>query len=162
MSFPGFVPVRQLVLVDLLSLILSVRPGERAIVAIDGVDEISRSHVTREVMALAQHLAGRQLVTVGINASRHAGSPAADNRAAAAYSLGAFDDERFLREVWRPFRIDNDVNMAPGGRFRNGEGGGDVNMAPGGRFRNGEDELVDCDDDALLLVDGVFCTAQRW
>lgn len=139
MSFPGFVPVRQLVLVDLLSLILSVRPGERAIVAIDGVDDISRSHVARELTALAQHVAGRQLVIVAMDRFRAAGPTATCGRDIAAYSFGAVDYERFLCEVWQPFRI-----------------GPEANTSAGGRLRTYGDEAVDLDDDTVLLVEGVF------
>ncbi len=139
MSFPGFVPVRQLVLVDLLSLILSVRPGERAIVAIDGVDQTSRRHVAREVMALAQHVAGRQLVIVAMDRFRHAGVPAASSGDAAAYSSGAVDYERFLGEVWQPFRA-----------------GPEVSTPTGGRSRSYGDEAADLDDDTVLMVEGMF------
>lgn len=59
---PGFVPTRQLVLVDLLSLLLGVRPGERAVVAVDGADSSGRARLVAELAALAPHVAGRELV----------------------------------------------------------------------------------------------------
>mgnify|MGYP006193328985 CR=1 FL=1 len=36
MTSPGFLPTRQLVLVDLLAMMCATAPGERALVAVDG------------------------------------------------------------------------------------------------------------------------------
>ncbi|MGB7449016.1 MAG: hypothetical protein WA892_07805 [Ornithinimicrobium sp.] len=63
----GFVPVRQLVLVDLLSMVLGVRPGERAVVAVDTAAESGTFHLCAELRALAAHVGGRELRTLGLS-----------------------------------------------------------------------------------------------
>lgn len=67
----GFVPVRQLVLVDLLSMVLGVRPGERAVVAVDTADEAGTAHLCAELSALAEHVAGRPLSTLSTRTLEH-------------------------------------------------------------------------------------------
>ncbi len=67
MSFARFVPVRQLVLVDLLGLIMGTKPGERAVVGIDGAATAGSSQVAAELVALAERLAGREVVRVEID-----------------------------------------------------------------------------------------------
>lgn len=64
MSAPGFLPLRQLVLVDLLGLMLAVRPGERAVIALDGEPGVGKSRLAAELVALSTHVAGRRLRTV--------------------------------------------------------------------------------------------------
>ena len=59
MQSPGFLPLRQLVLVDLLGLLLGTRPGERAVIAVDGADATGRRQLVAELVALAPHVAGR-------------------------------------------------------------------------------------------------------
>lgn len=65
MSAPGFLPVRQLVLVDLLSMMLATRPGELAVVAVDGPGRSGRPALAAELVALAPHVAGRPVRLVG-------------------------------------------------------------------------------------------------
>jgi len=60
----GFVPVRQLVLVDLLSMVLAVRPGERAVVAVDTADHAGTARLCAELRALAGHVGGREMPTI--------------------------------------------------------------------------------------------------
>jgi len=52
-------PVRQLVLVDLLSLMLATGPGGRAVVAVDGPDGVGKTRLVRGLGSLAAHVAGR-------------------------------------------------------------------------------------------------------
>lgn len=105
MSFPGFVPVRQLVLVDLLALVVGVRPGERAIVAVDGVDEVSRRQVVTGLLALAERLAGRDLTTVAMDRFRHPGAvETLSSGDGSAYYRDGFDYAACAKEVLRPFR----------------------------------------------------------
>ena len=68
MSAAGFLPVRQLVLVDLLSMMLATRPGERAVVAVDG--RASRI-VTAPVLAPLE--IGRIVLIVPLNAQEMRG-----------------------------------------------------------------------------------------
>jgi len=60
----GFLPVRQLVLVDLLSMVLAVRPGERAVVAVDTANAEGTARLCAELRALAAHVGGRELPSV--------------------------------------------------------------------------------------------------
>ncbi|MGB5951286.1 MAG: hypothetical protein WBG57_02100 [Ornithinimicrobium sp.] len=117
MSGPGFVPVRQLVLVDLLSLIVSVHPGERSVVAIDGINAVSRRQVVAEVLALAAHVSGRNISAASTDDFRRAGvqhpraARSADvmgnvgaDRSGDAYYRRGFDYETFVDDVVKPFR----------------------------------------------------------
>lgn len=72
MTAPGFLPLRQLVLVDLLGLLLAVRPGERAVVAIDGPEGSGRAELAAELGALARRLGGREMHIVPLSAYRDA------------------------------------------------------------------------------------------
>lgn len=142
MSATGFVPQRQLVLVDLLSMLLAVHPGERAVIAIDGVDGCGKTRLSAELRALAKHVSGRQVLGVSIDGFHH---PAAvrhrDGRTAETFYRDSYDYDAFRRLVLAPFRAGVEITPA----FR------DV----------ASDELVhpdpiEPDDDALLLVDGIF------
>jgi uridine kinase len=142
MSYPGFVPVRQLVLVDLLGLMLGVRPGERAVVAIDGVDGAGKSHLAAELVALAEHVAGRQVLSVSMDGfHRPRARRYRDGRTAQTYYRDAFDYDAFQRSVLEPFRAGREIVPAVRDVTR------DVAVHP---------DPVEADDDALLLVDGVF------
>jgi uridine kinase len=63
----GFVPVRQLVLVDLLSMVLGVRPGERAVVAVDTASAGGTARLCAELRALAAHVGGREMRTLALD-----------------------------------------------------------------------------------------------
>lgn len=142
MSYPGFVPVRQLVLVDLLGLMLGVRPGERAVVAIDGVDGAGKSHLAAELVSLAGHVAGREVLSVSMDGFHH---PRAyryrHGRTAQSYYRDAFDYDAFERLVLTPFRVGRELVPAAH------DVESDLAVHP---------DPVEADDDALLLVDGVF------
>lgn len=142
MSVGGFVPVRQLVLVDLLGLMLAVRPGERAVIAVDGVDGAGKSHLARELVALAPHVAGREVLQVSIDgfhrpaARRHAGG-----RGPETYYRDSYDYDAFRRAVLVPFRAGREIVPAV---F-------DVTTD-----RPVHPDPVEPSEDALLLVEGIF------
>ncbi|CAN5458091.1 hypothetical protein BH23ACT6_BH23ACT6_00520 [soil metagenome] len=142
MSYPGFVPVRQLVLVDLLGLIMATRPGERALIAIDGVDGVGKSYLAAELQALAPHVAGRELLSVSMDAFHHPRAIRyARGRTPETYYRDAFDYSAFQRQVVEPFRRGGAI--VPGVH----DVGTDQIIQP---------EAIDPAEDAVLLVDGVF------
>ena len=142
MSAPGFLPLRQLVLVDLLGLLLAVRPGERAVVALDGPDGVGKSHLARELAALAPHVAGRELHVVSVDGFHH---PAAHRHARGSTGTTCYEDsydyDALRRAVLWPFRAGQDVVPAVFDVTR------DVPVFP---------EPVPLAADAVLLVEGVF------
>lgn len=142
MADPGFLPTRQLVLVDLLSLLLSVRPRERAIVAIDGVDGVGKSHLVRELLSLAPHVSGREVLAVSIDGfhrprdERHAGGRTAQSFYRCSYNYAAFESA-----VLSPFRRGLEIRPAV---F---DVAADTPVHP---------DPIEAADDALLLVEGIF------
>ncbi len=142
MSYPGFVPVRQLVLVDLLGLIMATRPGERAVVAIDGVDGVGKSYLANELRALAPHLAGRELLSVSMDDFHHPRDIRyADGRTAQTYYRQAFDYDAFHVGVLGPFRAGREITPATHDVVT------DQQVRP---------DVIEPSRDAVLLVDGVF------
>ncbi|MGB3257941.1 MAG: uridine kinase [Ornithinimicrobium sp.] len=142
MGYAGFVPVRQLVLVDLLGLIMATRPGERAVVGIDGVDGAGKSHLAAELLALAQRLAGRELHSVSMDGFHHPREVRyARGRSAESYYRDAFDYEAFRRHVLIPFRAGREVVPAVH------DVATDQAILP---------DAIEAAEDAVLLVDGVF------
>ncbi|MGI8946812.1 MAG: uridine kinase [Ornithinimicrobium sp.] len=142
MAYPGFVPVRQLVLVDLLGLMLAVRPAERAVIAVDGVDGAGKSHLVGELVALAPLVAGRQVLGVSMDGFHHPTAQRyARGRTAQTYYRDAFDYPAFARLVLEPFRAGREIVAAA----HDVSTGHPVSPDP-----------VEADDDAVLLVDGVF------
>lgn len=152
MSLPGFVPTRQLVLVDLLSMMLSVRPGERAVVAVDGPDGVGKTRLVGELVALAPHVAGRQLLAVGIDgfhrprSERHAHGSTPET-----FYRDSYDYEAFRRSVLRPFREGGAITPAVWDVVA------DAAVHP---------DPVEASADALLVVEGIFLRrpelAQEW
>ncbi|QDO89116.1 uridine kinase [Ornithinimicrobium ciconiae] len=142
MTGPGFLPVRQLVLVDLLSMMLAVAPGQRAVVAIDGVDGAGKTRLARELVALAPHVAGREVHSVSIDGFHH---PRAVRQARGSgpesFYQDSYDYEAFRTGVLRPFRAGKDYVPAVH------DVGTDQALTPA---------PVTASDDALLLVDGIF------
>lgn len=142
MGAPGFVPQRQLVLVDLLAMLLAVNPGERAVVAIDGVDGAGKSRLSAELRALAGHVAGRQVLGVSVDGFHQ---PAAaryrDGRGPETFYRDSYDYDAFRRLVLDPFRAGLEITPA----WRDVASDEPVRPDP-----------VEADDDALLLVDGIF------
>lgn len=142
MTGPGFLPVRQLVLVDLLALMVSVRPGERAVVAIDGIDGAGKTRLAAELVSLAPHVAGREVHRVSIDgfhrprAVRHARGSGPE-----AFYQDSYDYDAFREHVLRPFRAGEDFTPA----VHDVDTDQPVSPAP-----------VPASQDALLLVDGIF------
>lgn len=142
MTFAGFVPVRQLVLVDLLGLIMGTKPGERAVVAIDGAAATGRSQVAAELVALADRLAGRDVVRIAIDGFT---APEYVN----AQHVDTWENEYHRRYDYAAFRR---RALLP---FRSG-----IEVCPAVYdVRSGESVLADAIEpsaDAVLLVDGPF------
>lgn len=142
MSFAGFVPVRQLVLVDLLGLVMGTKPGERAVVGFDGATSSGRAQVAAELVALADRLAGRAVVPVAMD-----GFTAADYVTKA--QADRWDNEYHHRYDYEAFRR---RTLLP---FRSG-----IEICPAVHdVRSGESVLSDAIEppsDAVLLVDGPF------
>ncbi|USQ75167.1 uridine kinase [Ornithinimicrobium cryptoxanthini] len=142
MTGPGFLPVRQLVLVDLLSMMLSVHPGQRVLIGIDGVDGAGKSRLAAELVALAPHVAGREVRSVSIDGFHH---PRARRHARGTgpetFYQDSYDYEAFRASVLRPFRVGEDYVPA----VHDVRTDHAVSPAP-----------VTASDDALLLVDGIF------
>lgn len=142
MPAPGFLPVRQLVLVDLLSMMVAVRPGERAVIAIDGVDGAGKSHLAAELLTLAPHVAGREVRSVSIDGFHH---PRAVRHARGTgpetFYQDSYDYDAFRRAVLDPFRAGGDYLPAVH------DVSSDSAVSP---------DPVAASRDALLLVDGIF------
>lgn len=139
---PPAPPVRQLVLVDLLSLMLSTGPGRRVVVAVDGPDGAGKTHLVHELVALAEHVAGRQVLAVSVDDFHHPRALRwAMGRDARTHYEDAFDYAALRERVLRPFRD-----------------GGPVVPAS---WDLAQDRPLDPDpvhpgEDALLLVEGVY------
>lgn len=138
----GFLPQRQLILIDLIGLLLGVRPGERALVAIDGVDGVGKTHLTRELLALADLVAGREVLSVSIDGFHR---PRADRMARGtgpeSFYQDSYDYEAFRAAVVEPFRAGREIRPAV--------------------FDVARDEAVHPDpiepsEDAVLIVEGIF------
>ncbi|MGB3829986.1 MAG: uridine kinase [Ornithinimicrobium sp.] len=142
MKYAGFVPVRQLVLVDLLGLIMATRPGERAVVAVDGVDGVGKSYLVAELLALADRLAGRELLSVSMDGfHRPRAMREADGRTSETYYRNSFDYAAFGRHVLTPFRGGREIVPAIH------DVSSDQPILP---------DAIEASADAVLLVDGVF------
>lgn len=142
MSTPGLLPVRQLVLVDVLGLLLAVRPGERAVIAIDGVDGAGKTHLAGELIALAGHVAGREVLGVSIDGFHR---PRAERYARGdgpeTFYRDSYDYEAFRAKVLRPFRAGREIIPA---------------VHDVASDRPAYPDPVEASDDAVLLVDGIF------
>ncbi len=142
MAAPGFLPVRQLVLVDLLSMMVATRPGERALIGIDGVDGAGKSRLAAELVALAPHVAGREVLSISIDgfhrprAERHAHGSGPDT-----FYTDSYDYEAFREHVLRPFRAGQAFLPAVHDVATDQR----LSLPP-----------VTASADALLLVDGIF------
>ncbi|MDO5739328.1 MAG: uridine kinase [Ornithinimicrobium sp.] len=142
MSMPGFLPVRQLVLVDLLGMMAATHPGERAVIAVDGPEGVGKSRLVGELVALAPLVAGRQVLSVGIDGFHRprAQRPAAQG-SPESYYRDSYDYDAFEDLVLRPFRAGRAIVPAAW------DGRTDRPVHP--------DPLL-CEEDALLLVEGLF------
>lgn len=133
---------RLLVLVDLLGLLLAVRPGERALIGIDGPDGVGKTSLSAELRALAPRLSEREVLGVSIDGfHRPREQRYAHGRDAESSYRHAFDLDAFRRAVVEPFRAGREIRTAVH------DVATDEAVFP---------DPVEPADDAVLLVDGVF------
>lgn len=142
MTAPGFLPLRQLVLVDLLGLMLAVRPGERAVIVLDGPQGTGRELLAAELGALARRVAGRDLHVLPMASFRR--------------DPHRYDLDTLRREVLWPFR----QGLRP-------VGAGELSLGPDAVLLLEGDELRrpelrgECDAAALVLGDRVGAGADE-
>lgn len=142
MTSPGFLPTRQLVLVDLLALMCATNPGQRAIVAVDGPDGVGKTRLVGELVALAPYVAGREVLSVSVDGFHHPRARRyAQGRTAETYYRDSFDYEALRAKVLRPFRAGLEIVPA----VHDVRSDQPVHPDP-----------VEAADDALLIVEGVF------
>ncbi|WP_238154532.1 uridine kinase [Ornithinimicrobium sufpigmenti] len=138
----GFLPVRQLVLVDLLSLMVAVHPGERAVIAVDGPDGVGKTRLVGELVALAPHVAGRAVHSVSVDGFHH---PRVVRHARGStgetFYADSYDYEALRSKVLRPFRAGREIVPAVH------DVDTDQRLQP---------DPVELPEDALLLVEGIF------
>lgn len=142
MTTPGFLPTRQLVLVDLLSLMCATLPGQRAVVAVDGPDGVGKTRLVGELVALAPHVAGRQVLSVSVDGFHHPRERRyARGRTGRTFYEDSYDYDALRAQVLRPFRAGLEVVPAVHDVVT------DAPVHP---------DPVEAEDDALLVVEGVF------
>lgn len=133
---------RAQVLLDLLELVVAVRPRERAIIGIDGPDGVGKSMLTAELLALAPLVSGRDLLGVSVDGFHHPRAIRyAHGRDAESYYHHAFDYEALRRCVLDPFRQGREIVPAVH------DVATDERVFP---------DPIEPSDDAVLLVEGVF------
>lgn len=138
----GFLPVRQLVLVDLLSMMVAVHPGERAVIAVDGPDGVGKTRLVGELLALAPHVAGRTVHAVSVDGFHHPRSVRyARGRTGETFYAHSYDYEALRSKVLRPFRAGREIVPA----VHDVDTDQPVHPDP-----------VELPEDALLLVEGIF------
>jgi uridine kinase len=138
----GFLPVRQLVLVDLLALMVAVHPGERAVIAVDGPDGVGKTRLVGELLALAPHVAGRAVHAVSVDGFHHPRAVRyARGRTGETFYADSFDYDRLRRKVLAPFRAGREIVPAVHDVVS------DHPVHP---------DPVELPEDALLLVEGIF------
>ncbi|MBW8171600.1 hypothetical protein K0651_00855 [Ornithinimicrobium sp. Arc0846-15] len=138
MPAQGFLPVRQLVLVDLLSLIVGTKPTERAIVAIDGDGSRHQRQLVAELLALAPAVTDRDLVGVSTESFTAPGSAAQTAATGADYYREHYDHAQLHRGLLSPFQQGREVVIDP----RNNP--------------HDEPQLIEPSDTAILVVSGPF------
>src|SRR5690606_20015558 len=105
MTSPGFLPTRQLVLVDLLALMCATNPGQRAVVAVDGPDGVGKTRLVGELVALAPYVAGREVLSVSVDGFHHPRAVRyARGRTAETLYHDSYDYDALREKVLRPFR----------------------------------------------------------
>lgn len=133
---------RRAVLGRLLDELAQVRPGERAAVALDGVDGVGKTHLAAELLALAEERGGRALRTVSIDGFHR---PRRDRRAAGAgaegFYRGSYRYDAFLDCVIEPLRAGEPITPAVWDVARDRA----VHPVP-----------ITVPEGGLLLVDGIF------
>lgn len=138
---------RAQVLLDLLELVVAVRPRTRAIIGIDGPDGVGKSMLSAELLALAPVVSGREVIGVSVDSFHH---PEAvrytHGRDAESYYRHAFDYDALRRCVLEPFRTGREIVPAVH------DVGTDERVFP---------DPIEPAEDAVLLVDGVFLQRQE-
>ncbi|WP_420114856.1 uridine kinase [Pseudactinotalea sp.] len=138
---------RAQVLLDLLELVVAVRPRERAVVGIDGPDGVGKSTLAAELLAVAPAVSGREVVGVGIDSfHRPRAERYAHGRDAESYYRHAFDYDALRRCVLDPFRAGREIVPAVH------DVATDEAVFP---------DPIEVGEDALLLLDGVFLQRQE-
>lgn len=140
MTSAGFLPTRQLVLVDLLGLMLATCPGERAVVAVDGPEGVGRDRLVGELVALAPHVAGREVLSVSMDGFHRPRGQRHDAGGAEAFYRETFDYASLRERVLVPFRAGREIVTAP-------DVSGEGTLHP---------DPVEPQEDALLVVEGLF------
>lgn len=141
-TVPGFLPTRQLVLVDLLAMMLATNPGERAVVAVDGPDGVGKTRLVGELVALAPHVAGREVLSVGVDGFHHPRAHRYERgRTGETFYRDSYDYEALRDKVLRPFRAGREIVTAVH----------DVDSD-----RPLHPDPVEPDEEALLIVEGIF------
>lgn len=139
---PGFLPTRQLVLVDLLSMMVGVHPGERAVIAVDGPDGVGKTRLVGELVALAPHVAGRTVHAVSVDGFHHPRAVRhARGRTGETFYEDSYDYEALRSRVLRPFRAGREIVPAVHDVLTD---------------RPVHPDPVELPEDALLLVEGIF------
>lgn len=142
MTSPGFLPTRQLVLVDLLSMMCSTLPGQRAVIAVDGPDGVGKTRLVGELLALAPYVAGREVLAVSVDGFHHPREHRyAGGRTAQTFYEDAFDYAALRSRVVEPFRAGIEHVTAVHDVVT------DQRLDP---------DPVEAAEDALLIVEGVF------
>ncbi|MGD8148332.1 uridine kinase [Ornithinimicrobium sp. Y1694] len=142
MQSPGFLPVRQLVLVDLLGMILATRPGERALVAVDGPDGVGKTRLVAELLALSEHVSGRSVHAVSVDGFHQPRAVRyARGRTGETFYADSYDYDALRAKVLRPFR--RGLEIVPAVR----DVAADRAIHP---------DPIEVEDDAVLLVEGIF------
>ncbi|XVX18881.1 uridine kinase [Actinomycetota bacterium] len=101
---------REATLLALLERIRGVRPGERALVAIDGVDGAGKSHLADELVALAATSPGRPLLRVSIDGfHRPRQERYAAGRGPEGFYRASYAYDRFREAVVEPLRAGRPV-----------------------------------------------------
>jgi hypothetical protein len=142
MTSPGFLPTRQLVLVDLLAMMCATSPGQRAVIAVDGPDGVGKTRLVGELVALAPYVAGREVLSVSVDGFHHPRARRyAQGRTAETFYRDSYDYDALREKVLRPFRAG--LELVPAVH----DVASDSRVYP---------DPVEASDDALLLVEGLF------
>lgn len=109
MASGGFLPVRQLVLVDLLGLILGIKPSERVVVGVDGDGFGDQQRLVAEMVALTPAISDREIVVVSTEDFVSNAQPTS----AAAYYRDRYDHRRLREDLIEPFLQGREVSLQP-------------------------------------------------
>ncbi|MCD1287458.1 MULTISPECIES: uridine kinase [unclassified Brevibacterium] len=134
---------RRAVLRRLLTAIREVRPGHRAIVAVDGLDGAGKTVLAEELVRLAAEGAcARSVASVSIDGFHHPRAVRyAAGRGPESFYRDSYDYAAFERVVVAPFRRGAVITPAVW------DVDADQPVSP---------EVLDLPEDCVLLVDGIF------